>query len=77
MSRCRIRGSNGDSHASISDRSSGVVELKVFVMLKELLLLLMGVWVFSLGDDPGLTSVTSSPILAFPPPILLPQRELH
>ena len=39
MSRWRTRGSNGDSHSSISDLSSGVV-LKLFVMLKALLILL-------------------------------------
>ena len=37
MSRCRARGSNGDSHASISDLSSTVVLLKV-VVLKEFVL---------------------------------------
>ena len=43
MSLCRARGSNGDSHASISDLSSTVVLLKVVVLkefvLKELWLL--------------------------------------
>jgi len=37
ISRCRIWGSNGDSHASISDLSSTVVLLTV-VLLKELVL---------------------------------------
>ena len=43
MSRCRARGTNGDSHASISDLLSTVVLLKVVVLkefvLKELSLL--------------------------------------
>ena len=49
MSRCRTRGSNGDSQASISDLSSGVVWLKVLAtpMLKELWLLLKACDIFS------------------------------
>jgi len=48
MSRCRIRGSNGDSHASISDLSSGAVLLKLFVMMVQPLLLLKAGDIFSL-----------------------------
>ena len=40
MSRWRTRGSNGDSHASISDLSSGAVLLKLFAMMVQLSLLL-------------------------------------
>ena len=47
MSRWRTRGSNGDSHSSISDLSSGVV-LKLLVMLKALLILLKACDIFSI-----------------------------
>jgi len=57
MSRWRTRGSNGDSHASISDLSSETVVLKVFATLKELWLLLKDCDIFQfsplrrLGED--------------------------
>jgi len=49
ISRCRTRGSNGDSQASISDLSSEEVWLKVLEMLAmfiELLLLLKACDIF-------------------------------
>ena len=46
MSRWRTRGSNGDSHASISDLSSETVVLKVFAILNELWLLLKDCAIF-------------------------------
>ena len=53
MSRCRTRGSNGDSHASISDLSLTVVLLKVVVLkefvMKESVLLFKEFWLFLKG----------------------------
>jgi len=46
MSRCRTRGSNGDSQASISDLSSGAVVLKLFAMMVQLSLLLKACDIF-------------------------------
>ena len=40
MSRCLTRGSNGDSHASISDLSSAAGLLKLFAIMVQLSLLL-------------------------------------
>ena len=50
MSRWRTRGSNGDSHANISDLSSGAVLLKLFAMMVQLSLLLgaCDIFLFSL-----------------------------
>jgi len=48
MSRCRARGSNGDSHSSISDLLSGAVVLKLFAMMVQLSLLLKACDIFSL-----------------------------
>jgi len=47
MSRLRTRGSNGDSHSSILDLSSGAV-LKIFVMSKAVWILLKACDIFSI-----------------------------
>ena len=46
MSRCRTRGSSGDSQARISDLSSGAVVLKLFAMMVQLSLLLKACDIF-------------------------------
>jgi len=46
MSRCRTRGSSGDSHTSISDLSSGAVVLKLLAMMVQLSLLLKACDIF-------------------------------